>query len=795
MQLTEEQVLTLLRHGSPKARVEFINGLPPSSFKEAAAGLIGSDNPGMVVVALGPLIQQYCYGRDPKWGAVLAAAAHKRSVEIWEMGPNHGLIATTLSGFAVSHVKALTLLGASEQVLEETQHYIQFYEGLEEYENLPSLKVLRIEAFVNLQRIDEADSMLQDESLLRHPIAGIEANRLKGWVDQYRADPTALRSQAMNAPEPPSTESLLDVMKTAIGLSFEGEAGQALKKQVDQLDPNNRIDPQDPAQFNQLLNILGQGEEFLAGGAADSELTVRGKIRNASAIFVHGTPAPDVIEHSLAELGSGLMWARQHGIMELENDAWWGIYLCNSRLDRPSEGADALIQLRGNLEGMRRGISDPLKRAGIFSPYRYLFNALCEKLQQAGRPKDLLEAIESSKGRVIADRLTNQTGEVIEDAAIYGSVACLPELARRERFHYLTYFVDDEKVYAALVTKEGKINAIDPIPIKKSELRDAAGDLEPAKWDQPNFSAPGERIRNAAELLAPLVAWLDELLERGIVEKGDHICYSSDEYFHNVPLQYLRFNDGILLDSFSLSRVHSAFHLDLVLRREVSPAPDNYLGIVVPLRQDLEGKDGKVFLTNLDSPLRWLKEHGLSGYPIRLAEATLDRVSEVALDHRIVHFSTHGWFPEQARGNPYHDSYLVLADKHGLPDKIRIVGGQHDGKLTPSAILSAQLNLKGSHVSVMACVSGLAKEGIGGDSLGLDWAFIQAGASSLISTHWKVSASCAGRFFTLFYEKWVEGQQSRASACREAILELLNNDYEASSLQQWTAFSLTGDFR
>ena len=131
-----------------------------------------ADNPGMVVVALGALIQQYCYGRDPKCGAVLAAAAHERSVEIWEMGPDHGLIATTLSGFAVSHVKALTLLGASEQVLEETQHYIQFYEGLEEYENLPSLKVLRIEAFVNLQRIDEADSMLQDESLLRHPIVG-----------------------------------------------------------------------------------------------------------------------------------------------------------------------------------------------------------------------------------------------------------------------------------------------------------------------------------------------------------------------------------------------------------------------------------------------------------------------------------------------------------------------------------------------------------------------------------------------------------------------------------------------
>jgi CHAT domain-containing protein len=95
----------------------------------------------------------------------------------------------------------------------------------------------------------------------------------------------------------------------------------------------------------------------------------------------------------------------------------------------------------------------------------------------------------------------------------------------------------------------------------------------------------------------------------------------------------------------------------------------------------------------------------------------------------------------------------------------------------------------------MACVSGLAKEGLAGDTLGLDWVFIQAGASSLISTHWRVSAACAARFFELFYEKWVDGEQSRASACRAAMMELLGDDRTPESLHQWAAFSLTGDFR
>jgi CHAT domain-containing protein len=229
------------------------------------------------------------------------------------------------------------------------------------------------------------------------------------------------------------------------------------------------------------------------------------------------------------------------------------------------------------------------------------------------------------------------------------------------------------------------------------------------------------------------------------------------------------------------------------LSSEASEAPDRYVGFVVPLLQDLEKKGGEELLANLDAPLQWLEDHERSGEPVRLAQATLERVRGEALDHKIVHFSTHGWFPEQ--GNPFHDSYLLLAGRDGLPDKERVVRGDHEGRLTPSEILDTKLDLEGSHVSMMACVSGLAKEGIAGDSLGLDWAFIQAGASSLISTHWEVSAACAARFFTLFYQKWIEDAQSRASAFRDTMLELMKGENTPNSLQQWTAFSLTGDFR
>ena len=109
-------------------------------------------------------------------------------------------------------------------------------------------------------------------------------------------------------------------------------------------------------------------------------------------------------------------------------------------------------------------------------------------------------------------------------------------------------------------------------------------------------------------------------------------------------------------------------------------------------------------------------------------------------------------------------------------------------------MINAGLDLTGSHVSMMACVSGLAREGIGGDSLGLDWALIQSGATSLVSTHWAVSAACAAKFFDGFYARWIGERMPRAEAVRRTLLELMGSDRSAWALSQWAAFSLTGDF-
>ena len=527
-------------------------------------------------------------------------------------------------------------------------------------------------------------------------------------------------------------------------------------------------------------------------------MALRSKIRNASAIFVHGTPEKDIILKSLVNLTQAYQIAEEKKFTEHISDSLYGIYLCNSRLHKSSEAADALILLRKNLEKARSGIKDPLKRAGVFSAYPYLFGALCEHLYKTGRYQDLLEAIESSKGRVIADRLTADKGEILEDADIYGCVSRLPQTLSKLNCHYLTYFADDECVYAVLITKNGYIKAAEPMIISKEKLQEAANIVDPKTWGKTREDDAEYKNEFVSNSLSALVIFLGDMINEGILNSDDHICYSADEDMNSLPLHYLEFLDGLLLDYFSISKVHSSFQIDYILQTDRKEKIKNVYGMVVPSLKEIQGDNADKFRESLTGPIKFLSKNVSSSTIYIDEEATPKQfLANASLIDTIIHFSTHGSFPKSG-DTPYEQSFLLLSDGRQLPDKDKIAAQEKpdwEGMLSPKKIVESGINLQGSHISMMACISGLAKEGIGGDALGLDWAFLQAGAQSIISSHWLISAAASGKFFTIFYKKWlIEGKQ-KAAAYRETILELLKDNRSPEELHKWAAFTLTGDFR
>ena len=95
----------------------------------------------------------------------------------------------------------------------------------------------------------------------------------------------------------------------------------------------------------------------------------------------------------------------------------------------------------------------------------------------------------------------------------------------------------------------------------------------------------------------------------------------------------------------------------------------------------------------------------------------------------------------------------------------------------------------------MTCVSGLSREGLGGDALGTDWACTQAGAASLLTSHWNVNAKVAAPFVSRFYDLWLGDRLSRAEALKRVMTKFRAGQDPFSRPESWAAFSLTGDWR
>jgi hypothetical protein len=800
-------VYALLKYGTPAQRAEFSKLLPHAPFARDTSALLASERLDMSIVALGPAITTCCAGAAPELGAVVAHAAHRCVVELFESGTGHDLLPGTPGTLAYSYVNASNMLGRHADVLEFAQEYLPFYRRLGDAAAIRSLAIAQATALLNLDRLDEADVVLQDSALVGDAVTDMEVHRLRNRVAQLRASVAAMHAPA---PAAGTAGSLAAGIEALQGL-VEGMGGQpdaALGELLERIVATGGVDTTEAGGFSQLLETLAAGENYLAGGAATGELALRRRIREAGGMFVvEHTPAADRLRAALADLEPCLAEARAAGFVELEQDALWTMYLCHSRLQDPSAAADALLALRTALERVRSRISDPLRRGGAFSTYPHLFGALCEMLHRAGRHVELLEAMEAGKGRAVADLLTQRaaaaggvdgdgTGRTaaVPDAAIYASAGDVPALCRAHGFHYLSWFVDDDRCYAVVVTRDGSVHAPAPVPIARAALRAAAAHVDPRAWGEPDELEFGRFNPDASAVLEPLTAVLEPLLDAGHLVRGDHLCIAPDDDLANVPFAYVRLRGELLCELFTLSRIHNAAHLAHVLGR---PAlrPDAFTGLLVPTRQNVARPDWDRMRSHLLQPIETLQQL-LQGATLEDAGATTGALRLQPLRGRVVHFSTHGIFPrQQHERTPFEHSGLVLSDGVSVPDEDDVARGGLAPVLTPRAVLDAALELDDSHVSMMACVSGVSREGIGGDALGMEWAMIQAGAASVLSSHWYVSAELAATFVSTFYEQWLGRGLSRAAALGATVHALRAAGGRAAQPYCWAAFSLTGDWR
>lgn len=174
---------------------------------------------------------------------------------------------------------------------------------------------------------------------------------------------------------------------------------------------------------------------------------------------------------------------------------------------------------------------------------------------------------------------------------------------------------------------------------------------------------------------------------------------------------------------------------------------------------------------------------------LRLAAAANEPTlrAETLTRYRVVYFATHGLLPGELRcaNEP------ALAPSPPVGDQATAAT---DGLLEASEI--ATLRMNADLVVLSACNTAAEGQRFGGEALSsLSEAFFQAGARSLLVTHWKIASAETVRLATGLFDRLNADPSMDAAAALSGAQAAMIADPRTAHPVFWAAFSLVGDRR
>ncbi|MGE5101112.1 MAG: CHAT domain-containing protein [Deltaproteobacteria bacterium] len=468
------------------------------------------------------------------------------------------------------------------------------------------------------------------------------------------------------------------------------------------------------------------------------------------------------------------------------------------RTHRVATADSAISFVSSAIARRRRGMSDEDLRAGL-AQLRSDWGGLSESypelvagLVAAGRVSSAFRFIESVRAREIASatlrtiaRINDSSAALAEFRRMSASTpsVSLDEVRQRmprdEALAVLTLGVAGAPTTAIVVTSDTARAISLPSravvgPLIERYLRVAVTGTEPV--------AMGRQL--GAALLQPIAHALPGWVTRlAISPHGD---------LFRVPFDALRLGDDhYAVERFAISLVPSATVWSMV--RAMPPAANatRLIAIGDPIfgagaRQSSARESpiaragdttrfGAITLARL--PQSAQEAHRVGEYGVRSVVWTRGDANEMAIRNAdwstigVVHFATHALIGES-------QSHTALALSPT---------GTDDGFLTPSEI--ASLRLSGSLVVLSACQS-LGGQILGGEGLrGLTGPLFEAGARTIVVTHWSIGDRSVLPFVDRFYASMASGR-TVGDALRQTKLAAIR---DGASISDWAAFTVIGD--
>jgi CHAT domain len=755
-------------------------GLNPATFASASLDIRVT----VLVGALTPLV----HGRDLARGAAMAEALLLAARRAWTSAPNR-ISAENYGAAADLAATARQRLGRQEEVVALAREAAPAILPLTNGYRATSLASRGVDALIELGRLDEAQALLTDaksyddhylaEGGQRDPNLAFTEARLRHAIltavapaDERTADAKAAADHA---------EAMRASLAAIVGL------GDVVPHQLlDQLAKQAAVD----ARASTAREVLDQSRESYGRLAAilgidDQLMRNQSEIQDAGRLLLDPAEGQDPIKlRSMRErVRKAQAWFGASGHELDALDALWPIAVISRRLNEHEAALDVMNRIRETIERRRVGISDPLKTAALFSRFPWLYENIVQSALELGRIGEALSAIEASKGRAIAELRSAREGAADEELsrktlAAARATARLDELTAALQVDYLSFFVGEDETVSVLATASGD-RRVGRIAIAKSRLRMLMRQVDPGGWS--NFGAtPVDRE------LAPLVEWVLPHLT------APTLVISPDDPLHNLPFHYLQTSQGRLIELVAMAKVHGADDLRAAFDHPAK-RPTRAKAVFLPARDEMGpiGERRAAFdrlCANLPIPVE-----AINGERFDLPAA-----KTLTIPDGLLHLAAHGYWPPPLRGagvvrDAYSGSGVLLALDGMLPERSE---PPEDALLSPRLVIeSATLDVGNAVVSIQACVSGLSTEGRAGDALGLEWALVARGASTVLASHWNISFSTAIAFFERFYRGWLADGLSRAEASRRAMLAMRDDSVFASYGMEWAAFTLIGDWR
>jgi CHAT domain-containing protein/tetratricopeptide (TPR) repeat protein len=369
-----------------------------------------------------------------------------------------------------------------------------------------------------------------------------------------------------------------------------------------------------------------------------------------------------------------------------------------------------------------------------------------------------LQVAQVARARTLAEELGFKGGK--QEAHAW--VRRIQAMLRRQSSVLLAFYETERQTYAWLVAST-TLRGI-KVALTQDQVENLAGEYRSEIDQHTGLDASSAQYQLFDRLVKPFLAY---------IPRGSHVILVPDSALYRINFEALISDTGQPHYWIDDVEIENASSIDLLLQgQRLQRNGKGALIIGAPVQEDPRFP----LLPRAHDEVRSVKEQFRSGEAqvFEARSATPDAYLRNPSRYRYIDFATHS---EASSADPLQSSIILSTGRTG------------SFRLFASQIISTQPKLNAELVSISGCYSsgkiGTSAEGL----LGLQWAFLRAGAHQVVAGLWDVDDESSPRLMGGLYSGITKGK-SPAQALRDAKLKMLHAGTSPRAPYYWASLQL-----